>query len=50
MRAMDETVAETNLLLNIPQSWNVIQDRTVILQQYFPKTIAKIAELLKKCE
>jgi len=46
-RNLDETIAETNAILNTHQSWGKIQDRTILFQQYFPKTIAKIAELLK---
>ena len=47
IRPLDETIAETNALLNTYQSLSRIQDRTVLLQQYFPKTIAKIAEVMK---
>ena len=46
-RAINEVVAETNAILNTYQSWDKIQDRTILLQQYFPRTIAKVAELLK---
>jgi len=46
-RAINEVVAETNAILNTYQSWDKLQDRTILLQQYFPRTIAKVAELLK---
>jgi hypothetical protein len=44
--ALMETVAETNGLLNSYQSSNELAIRTNYLQQYFPKTIAKAAELM----
>lgn len=46
-RGLNETCAEINLLVNIPQSFDGIKDRTVILQQFFPKTIAYIANKYK---
>ena len=46
-RAINEVVAETNAILNTYQSWDKLQDRTILLQHYFPRTIAKVAELLK---
>ena len=41
---LGETAAETNLLTNTIQSWDLIQDRTIFLEQYFPKTIAYLRE------
>jgi hypothetical protein len=41
-RGLNETVAEANLLANMHSQWPLIQPRTIILQQYFPKTIAYI--------
>ena len=46
-RGLNETCAETNQLINIPQSFDGIKDRTIILQQFFPKTIAYIANKYK---
>ena len=37
---LGETAAEANLLTNTIQTWDLIQDRTIFLEQYFPKTIA----------
>jgi len=42
-RGLNETAAETNLIMNMHSQWNAIGIRTVLLQQYFPKTIAYIA-------
>ena len=41
---LNETCAETNLISNTIQSWDVIQDRTIFLEQYFPKTISYIRQ------
>lgn len=41
---LNETAAETNLLTTTVQSWDQIQDRTIFLEQYFPKTIAYLRE------
>ena len=41
---LNETVAESNLLTNTIQSWDGIQDRTIFLEQYFPKTIAYLRQ------
>lgn len=43
LRGLNETCAETNQLINIPQTFDGIKDRTIILQQFFPKTLAYIA-------
>lgn len=45
-RGISETTAETNLLTNITQQDNSLQARTVLLQHYFPKTLAYIANKL----
>jgi len=37
-----ETAAETNLLNNTIQSWDVTQSRTILLEKYFPETLAYI--------
>ena len=47
LRGLNETCAETNQLINVPQSFDGIKDRTIILQQFFPKTIAYIANKYK---
>ena len=38
-----ETAAEANLIINAPVKWKNLGTRTIFLQQYFPKTIAYIA-------
>ncbi len=43
LRGLNETCAETNQIINIPQTFDGIKDRTIILQQFFPKTLAYIA-------
>ena len=48
-RGLNEASAETNLLINGPQAWNVIQDRTVMLQHFFPRTMAYIANKYDNC-
>ena len=45
-RGREETIAETNALLNTYQSVDVIGIRTQYLQQHFPKTIAYLSEKL----
>lgn len=40
---LGETIAESNLIVNGEQDWNNIGSRTLFLQQYFPRTIAYIA-------
>lgn len=42
-RGRNETVAETNLVTNTPSSSAFFQGRTALLQKYFPRTIAYIA-------
>lgn len=39
---LDETAAETNMLNNTIQSCAYIQSRTILLEKYFPETIAYI--------
>lgn len=39
---LNEACAETNLMTDTIQTWDVIQDRTIFLEQYFPKTVAYI--------
>ena len=50
LRGINELVAETNLIINIPQTDNAWSARTALLQQYFPKSIAYIAKELNKLE
>lgn len=45
-RGREETIAETNAMLNTYQSVDVIGIRTQYLQQHFPKTIAYLSEKL----
>ena len=45
---LQETVAETNALLETPRSHEVLGLRSQYLQQYFPKTIAKLNVLLSE--
>ncbi|MFI3300321.1 MAG: hypothetical protein R3Y28_02770 [Candidatus Gastranaerophilales bacterium] len=45
--AITEVIAETNALLNASNNSDFIAMRSEYLQQYFPKTIAQIAELLQ---
>lgn len=42
-RGRNETTAETNLMTNTPSSFELIKGRTALLQKYFPRTIAYIA-------
>ena len=42
-RGMNETTAETNIITNTHSSARFIEGRTAILQKYFPRTIAYIA-------
>lgn len=44
--AITEMIAETNALLHSTADQTTIEARGALLQQYFPKTFAKIAELL----
>lgn len=44
---LPEMVAETNAFLYANNTWNSNEQRGQYLQQYFPKSFAKIAELLK---
>ncbi len=43
---LQETVAESNAILETPRSHKVLGLRTQYLQQYFPKTIARLNTLL----
>lgn len=45
---IQETVAESNAILETPRSNDLLGLRTQYLQQYFPKTIAKLNELLSE--
>lgn len=45
--AIGETIAETNALINTPKTVEALQYRSQYLQQYFPQTLAAIANLLK---
>ena len=45
---IQETVAEGNAILETPRSHEMLGLRTQYLQQYFPKTIAKLNELLSE--
>ncbi len=45
---LSETAAEANLIVNAPQQWENIGSRTMFLQQYFPRTIAYIANRHKE--
>jgi len=44
--AITEMIAETHALLSSSNGWDMIESRSALLQQYFPKTFAKIAQLL----
>ena len=44
MRGLNEACAETNLVSDTIQSWDVIQDRTIFYEQYFPETIAYVRQ------
>lgn len=44
---LEEMVAETNAFLYSNNKWDAVEQRGQYLQQYFPKSFAKIAELLK---
>lgn len=44
---LPEMVAETNAFLYANNTWDLNEQRGQYLQQYFPKSFAKIAELLK---
>ena len=48
MGGLQETVAESNAILETPRSHEMLGLRTQYLQQYFPKTIAKLNELLSE--
>lgn len=50
LRGLNETCAETNQLINIPQTFDGIKDRTIILQQFFPKTLTYIANKFDNIE
>lgn len=41
---LNEVCAETNLLTDTIQTFGIIQDRTIFLEQYFPNTIAYIRQ------
>ena len=45
---LNEIVAESNMLINYNANGNGISARARVLQQYFPKTIALIAQELNK--
>ena len=47
--AIPESIAETHALMSgmINEDFNTIMLRSVVLQQHFPKTIAKISELIQ---
>lgn len=45
-RGREETIAETNALLNTYQTVDILGIRTQYLQQHFPKTIAYLSEKL----
>ena len=45
-RGREETIAETNALMNTYQTVDILGIRTQYLQQYFPKTIAYLSEKL----
>lgn len=45
---LSETTAEANLIINAPSKWKDTGSRTMFLQQYFPKTIAYIANRYKE--
>lgn len=42
MRGLDETTAEGKLITKYKSQWDFTQDRTAMLQQFFPETIACI--------
>lgn len=44
---IEEMIAETNAFLYANNKWGEIEQRGQYLQQYFPKTFAKIVELLQ---
>ena len=46
LRGLNETVAETNLMLNTIQTCERLQDRTIFLEQNFPNTIAYLRKKL----
>ena len=48
MGGIQETVAETNAILETPRSHKDLGLRSQYLQQYFPKTIAKLNSLLSE--
>ncbi|MBR1775459.1 FHA domain-containing protein [bacterium] len=48
IEGLNEIVAETNALLHSNNTDPIIEMRGQLLQQYFPKTFAKIAELLRE--
>ena len=43
-RGLNKTCAETNLITDTIQSWDILQDRTIFLEQFFPNTIAYIRD------
>ena len=45
---LNEVVAESNMLTNYHSNSNTISARAKVLQQYFPRTIAQIAQELNK--
>lgn len=48
-RGRNEGVAETNALTETPQEWDMLQARTALWQQFFPRTIAAVARKLEEC-
>ena len=44
--AIGETIAETNALINSPKTVEALEYRSQYLQQYFPRTIAAVAQYL----
>lgn len=47
LRGLNEATAETNLVTDTIQTWEMIQDRTVFYEQFFPKTIAYLRDKFK---
>ena len=45
---LNETAAEANMLINIPQQTFIMGSRALFLQKYFPRTIAYIANKYKE--
>lgn len=48
-RGRNETSAETNLILNSFQCWTKLEDRTILLKTYFPRTLAYIGNKNREC-